>query len=937
MAINRRDFIGNSVYAALASPFITSRGLAALQGSRSRVHAGQDGSIHIGAGARSAIFRPRFSVLQSDEDPHLHVVLDPETNFRVPAWGSAGSRESMTDIFQASHVISIEAATAQVADGAVRWIFPPDQRFQLEAEIRLPADMPDPIIYVKFSALQPGWYSIGYTGAPEIEQEAVLWLWQPLVWQERRFPSRSFLSMEHMCSVPATFVKSAEGTVGIAIDPSEVPFRLPTFANSRFGVALRNAAGKAQPMVFAPVFGKPESHIEAGGTASLRFRIFLRDEEWFETFRHTAQDIFGFRDSRSNGPVSLNTTLDNMTDLVMNDDYCGWVPELKGFDYTTDVAGTVKVVSALHPLSLAIVRDSAETYFRRALPMIEYMMSRQKYLYSEAASITGQNASHLMKGPCAEVSELAALYSMSLDRTSVFSYYAKTLSRQPRRLNLEMVSEPDSFQNLLALYRMTEDAAYLDRARKAAEKYIENRIDNAQQDFQDVHVAAGGQFWTDFAPKWIDLLELYEATKDKRFLDAAEAGAREYTQYVWLQPPIPAGEVVANKGSEATMKPWNATHIPDRKPMRVAEQVVPAWRIAQAGLTPEASTTYADNPAVFLANFAPYMLRMSQYTGDKLFRSIARSAIIGRYENYPGYTICGEYTTLYQRRDYPLRPWKTLTYNNIYYNHILPQIIVLLDYLVSDAFVRSEGKIRFPSRYAQGYAYLQSKVYGDRKGEIYGETNVALYLPRGLVTIDHPEVNYIAAYGKDKLYLILMNQCDVAVRASLRLDPNVVPLDVERGYAAAVWHDNTASEPAKMIGGAVVASVSPQGITVLAIDGVSVFTEFQNLYFDPSAKPLSERSYRFTSSPFGKVNAMLISMGRSLETIYVWLEATEHGISEARLISKDANQASPLIDRHYPYEFSIPFTQGSTGFEFYIEAVRTDGSIARSDSILLQP
>ena len=49
--------------------------------------------------------------------------------------------------------------------------------------------------------------------------------------------------------------------------------------------------------------------------------------------------------------MSLNETLENTAAYAMNDTYSGWVEELKGFDYTTDVAGTVKVVSALHPLS----------------------------------------------------------------------------------------------------------------------------------------------------------------------------------------------------------------------------------------------------------------------------------------------------------------------------------------------------------------------------------------------------------------------------------------------------------------------------------------------------------------------------------------------------------------------------------------------------------
>jgi len=936
MTIDRRTFLSSSVYTALLSVVSKGRLDAERPEDTAKFHVEEDGSIQIALAGKTAMFRPRFSVLLSREDPQLHMVLDPETNFEVPSWRLHESGDRTSDLFQSAEIVSCEAKRAEIAGRNVQWIFDSDPRFRIEAEVQLPPGPSDPVISFKLIALAPGWYSIGYTGAPEIDPDAISWLWQPLVWQERRFPARPFLSMEHMCSLPGTFVKSGAGTIGVVIDPSEAPFRLPTFDNARFGVALRNAAGKAQPMGFVPVFGKPESKLSAGGRAALRMRIFLREEAWFDTFRHTARDIYGFKDYRSNGPASLNTTLDNMVDLVMNDTYCGWIPELKGFDYTTDVVGTVKVVSALHPLSLAIIRDNPEIYRRRALPMLEYMMSRQKYLYSDAESITGQNASHLMKGPCAEVSELAALYSMSLDRSAVFSHYAQVLSTQPRRLNLEMVSEPGSFQDLLAMYRMTGDAGYLEQARAAAEKYIAQRIDRTQSDFSDVHIAAGGQFWTDFAPKWIDLLELFETTQDRRFLEAAEAGGRLYAEYVWLQPQVPDREVVVNRGSQTSMTARNPTRIPERKPIRAPQQNVPAWRVAQIGLTPEASTTYQGNPAVFLTCYAPYMLRLSYYTGDNIFRDIARGAVIGRYENYPGYTIRDDYTTTYQRPDYPLRPWPELTYNNIYYNHILPQIALLMDYLISETFTRSQGKVMFPSRYAQGYAYLQSKVYGDRPGTIYGDGGITLYMPRALARIENPEVNYVSAYGKDTLYLILTNQSDRMLSTEIRLDPNVAPVDAARQYRVRVWRNNVASESTQMSGGRLTAALSPKGITVLAIDGLAIVSQFQYQYFDAGTPRLSDQSYCFVQSSFGQINAMLISMGKSLQTAYVWLEATEQEINAATLVYKNQDNWIRQTKRRYPYEFSLPFRDENTNFQFYVEAERADGSIVRSEQVELE-
>ncbi len=937
MSISHVSCLRRLLSPILFSLLLAGQSAAALENSRYGIRVENDGSVDITSQGHTAHFQPHFSILTSDADPALRMVRDEETAYDVPSWRLPNSAERTTDLFKAAEVAVVNATRAEVAGNTVQWTFPEQRRFRLQAQLVLAPGSQDPDIDFQFTALVAGWYSVGFTGSPEIDQSAITRLWQPMVWQERRFPSRSFLSMEFMCSLPAVFVQSKGYTVGLSVDPSEVPFRLPTMKDSRFGVALRNVEGHAQPMAFVPVFGMEDSHFVHEATVKLRLRVFVHGGDWFDAYRHVAQDIFGFHDYRHNGPASLNTTLDNMVDLAMNDTYSGWVPDLKAFDYSTDVPGTVKLVSALHPLSVAIIRDDQEIYRRRALPMIEYILSRQKHLYSVSDTITDQNPSHLMKGPCAEVSELSALYSMSLNRTPVFSHYAEVMSKTPRRLNLNTVSNGDSFQDELAIYRMTGDNNYLDRAKAKALSYIAQRIDQPQQDFKDVHVEEGGQFWTDFAPKWIDLLELYEGTRDRRFLSAAEIGAKEFAQYVWLEPTVPNRDVLVNRDSKTSVSPLlptgNVAHAP--QPIPAPEQIVPAWRVSQIGLTPEASTTYADNPAVLLTHYAAYMLRLSYYTGDSFFRDIARSAVVGRYENFPGYDIKGEFTTTNQRPDYPLRRWDQLTYNQIYYNHIWPNIVLLYDYLISDAFAKSEGKVDFPSRYAQGYAYLQSKVYGDRPGEVYGEHEVRLWMPGKFLEADQTEVNYIAGYGNNSLYLVLTNQSRNDLQVRLRLDPNIVPLDVNHDYKVRIWQDNRVSASMQLAQGQITVPVSAKGITVLAIDGLKIEPSFQSMYFDKEARPLSDQSYSTIASPFGPVTGMMFSMGRSLESVYVWLEATEKDLIEARLSYKEDGKWKRIVDAHYPYEFSLPFKETDPEFDFYVEGVRPDGSVVRSGQVNL--
>lgn len=933
---------------------------AVLQNAQYRIELLENGAVNIAAGASlERRFAPVFTILYAGEDPQLSYGIWKEAAYVVPSWKARQGARTM-DLYQAAaQRLTVQATGGTLKDHAVRWDFPANAAGKLDAELLLlPAG--DPQIRFRFTPKSGGWYSIGYTGAPAVSQKEIEAVWQPLVWQERRFPQESFLSVERMCSLPMASISSGGSTIAIVADPAEVPFRIPSFEDSRFGVLLRNSNGMAQPALFAPVLGSPganavrrdqtdawrygkyprpaipigpPSQMKAGEPFSFRLRLVLKAGGWYPAFRHVAETIYGFHDYRENTSGSLNETIENMIAFAMNDTYSGWVEDLKGFDYTTDVGGTVKVVSALHPLSVALLTDDREVFRRRALPIAEYLMSREKYLFSVATGIEHQNPSHFLRGPAAEVSELASLFLMSGRRSSVFRHYAEELNGKPRALNLMMISDGRSWQNELALYRMTGDKAHLEEARRGADRYIRERIDTLPTDFSDVHVEQGGQFWSDFAPKWIDLFELYEETHEPIYLKAAAAGAKEYATFAWLQPAIPDENVLVNPHDQVGVH----TSIPGIRltnPMRAAEQSVPAWRVSQVGLVPEASTTYGPNPAVFLAHHAAYMLRVGEAIGDPFLKAVARSAIIGRYSNFPGYDINGEYTTVYERPDYPLRPLKELTYNQIYYNHVWPQIALLFDYLISDITVRSGGQISFPSRYAQGYAYLQSKVYGDRPGVFYGNQGVRLWMPAKLLRIDSPQINYIAGYDHNSLYLALSNQCPRPVTAKIRLNSDLAPYSMQREYSVRVWHGRGISPPATMRAGEITVLIPASGLTAIAIDGIRVVPQFQQDVLSPG-ETLSDKSYNESQTPFGAVTGMLLSFGSADTSAYVWLAATEKEVRTARLHYRIGDSAwSVAEDSRYPYDFSLPIDSSVSSVSYWVEAVPESGAAESKSGII---
>ena len=167
------------------------------------------------------------------------------------------------------HRSSRRRARVPLADGGAAWTFAPTQHFTLEAEIRPVANEP-PRISWKFTARTPGWYTVGYTGAPASDPATADGFLQPLIWQEKRFPRAPLLSAESMGGLPLTLVTRAGVTHGLSVDPRESPFRLPTIANARFGVMLRNPKGQAQPAAFAPLLGQSDSRFAAGQSCDFR-------------------------------------------------------------------------------------------------------------------------------------------------------------------------------------------------------------------------------------------------------------------------------------------------------------------------------------------------------------------------------------------------------------------------------------------------------------------------------------------------------------------------------------------------------------------------------------------------------------------------------------------------------------------------------------------
>jgi len=416
-----------------------------LANDRYSVAPAADGAVQLTAkDAGSWTFRGDFVVLMAKADPKpvMRPGGIPRVSYNLITWQtsapSAGAKlttvkrsaaqagdgfddkildgdtqQRTADVFAAAPTTRVRATGVTRDGAALRFAFAEESDFTLGATLTLPAGDAEPVLAFTLTPKRAAYFSVGYTGAPAFATAELAENWQPFIWQEKRFPDRSYLTPAFECSLPATFVRKGHVTLGVVADADELPFSpLPLLDNSRFGVALRNAAGEAQPMVFAPMLGGAESKRTSGQAFTFKVRLFAGAGDITTAYETLARRLYGFRDHRRNAIATLNETLDNMIDYGMSH-YSWFIDELKGCSYSTDVPGAVKNVSSLNPLNLALVTDDEEIFQKRAYPILEFMLSREKFLFSLDAKQKIQSPSRALLGPCAPVSELATLYGIT--------------------------------------------------------------------------------------------------------------------------------------------------------------------------------------------------------------------------------------------------------------------------------------------------------------------------------------------------------------------------------------------------------------------------------------------------------------------------------------------------------------------------------------------
>ncbi len=797
--------------------------------------------------------------------------------------------------YQAGQRINLRAMASAREGNTITWRFPEQTGFTLSAAVVLPPGAGDPQIRYRLDVREAGFYSVAFTGMPWIEAAEILPVPQETI--GARPGDRNYVMSEAHVTLPRVHLATAEMNSALVIDPAESPFRLVedskavwTYAlasesNSRFGLMTEAGDGRVRPVAFTPIMGGYQSKMKPGDAYDFTVRYVLRSGSWMDTYKYIARDIYRFRDLRDNsGPGPLYRTLENLMDYLSERDagiYSMWHGEQKYYNYWSDQSGIFKPFSPLFALSAAIVTDDETFYRTRALPMVEFALSRRNNVfapYDVQASGMVSTLEAPLGSPYVDAGQLTSLDGMFRNRTYAFSHYAA--KRGPGK---------NPFMHSLAQYRASGRREFLAEAEK--------KVDVARAGF-------------------MDLLELYEETGKEIYLRAAVTNAYRYVVVQNLFPAVPDEMVRVDPGNVAPVhghayqrhEDWGFAR---PQPVRAPEQIVPAWRVSLIG-----TELSAYRGGYWLNNHAQLM-RLATYAKDDFLRDLQRWAMVGRYANYAGDFRSNRHSLVGELADAPRHYIYDLNYSTFNPGHGCEWVGAVIDFIVSDLFNRSGRQIDFPSRcmYDSGF---RVKVYGDRPGRFYDENNVRLWLPRHLLEADNQQVDYAAAHGNGKFYVAFWNQSFRPEKVSVNLNRALV--EVSGAHRARVWSDNVDKGTVTITDNILNFEIAPKGIVAYAIENAKVAPGLQTKMSAPDAVKLGADSLVTTNAPFGHVTAMLLTLGKGLTSSFIYTDAPATNVISATLRYRQGE--GPWAERTdviYPFEFSTDIDESKGSFQCVLE------------------
>lgn len=826
-------------------------------------------------------------------------------------------------------------------DGAkVRLAFYPQPAGKFSATWELRPGEHTARVALEFVPAQSGNFALGYhlfcrTPAAEVEEVLL-----PMMWHGKRFPAQPVTLMQTHTPTPVALLQLAGGRVlGVCGAAEEIPFAWPERRQPLFGLLLRSVTGAAQPAIYGPVPGTERARCAAGAPLRFAFRVLAQGGDWYAGYRTAADEVFGWRDYRTNVGTSLTEAALNMIDLVMDDNFGGWWERAKG-PYQIETLNGVTHASPLTALELYRLTGNEELYRRRALPTMEYALSRSNPHFSPEPAHTGlMYPAGSLSGPISiyGTTTYGGFWELAQRRTAAFGEIA--LPTNGVKVS-SGYGHPQEFEDWLARHLLTGEPGALDKARQLADAYLQKQVLTPSA----IELTPEPFFNVSFVPDWEGLLRMWEVTGEKKYLDGAARGARQLMTSVWTQPAPPAGEMTVHPGGVCIASSpktlwWKG---PDmfrlgfpRQPGDTPEHRTPAWIPSNVGLGFEQPVTYSrldsGGAMIYQSAWAPNFLRLAAATGDAQFETYARNATLGRWANYPGYYVVG-FTDLPLN---PRYPYQGPDVSCIYYHHILPHLAWTIDYLVAEAALRSGGKIAFPSQRQHGYVWFDSREYGQAPGQVLGVHDAWLWFDRGVARLDNPAINYLLAHTADQLCVVLMNENPRAEKLAVAFLPGQLGLAAGAAPQLAATTAEGAGVPVKFADLRAELEVPARGLVVLTLSGVHVTVAAHASV--PPLQNAAQPAIVVVPAPLKgiEVRAAALQVRPGPWDAYVWCTAKPDRVRKVVFHYQLGGAWQHVEDAAYPFELSVPVPDATHDFRFRAEITGIDGQTSTTPETLL--
>ncbi|QNK59584.1 OmpL47-type beta-barrel domain-containing protein [Paenibacillus sp. PAMC21692] len=841
----------------------------------------------------------------------------------------------------------------KVADNQIELSFANTQA-QLTVTFELDELADDPKVTLNATFPEAGAYSFLLYSGDGVNYEDYDTVTAPLLYVKKAVPDgASIIPDSYLFTPMATLHYTPEQskapgkqlTAGVVMDPTSVPQGFSYPDKSTFGLVLRDQESNVRPQLVAPLFGTESSLFDSGESYEVSFRIVNRLGSWYETLTHVSEKLFNFTDLRTNYFHSVNEAIYNATDLMMDDDYGGWDP-VNMAHYNMEERHLTTVSNAMTAVQRYLLTENEEILDERAAPTLAYLLSRQRYHFKTTNSPGGGN---YVPNPPSTMGGAVTNYSASV----YGGLYEMTQGRMPFLMDTAIESAKETANlagvaDQAALHKYIGDAEYLAKVRALADQYLEtypNAPSNRERRF------VSGFIYGDYIPMVTTFLAAYEATGEQKYLDAAEECARLLATGVWTTgyhndyattdytvDPVATAErpLVADRftfwwhGDEQWRlgNPDGSALPPQEAGPPLQAETAPGWLIAKAGMGTEHPRTPGHGNVITMNNWAGMLVKLSEYTGDPYFETMARNAMIGRFGNYPGYYQ--DRAIFHQMKaDYP---YVGPDYTSIYWHHIPVFISMLEDFLINSAWSKSERNIEFPSIYQSGYAYFASNQFGHAPGKFYNEDDMWLWLDRGIIDPDTVEIDYIAARKDGVLGLALMNEGNVSVTSTIALGEKV-PGGAGYSGTATVHEADGAVSTIAVTNGSFTIEIPAKGIRSVMLDIPGV-----------QAPAYANPDYVYSNNARGTVSEHTRGKGHVIQITpesyhsYVYISDRDDSTSKLTMKYRIGNGPEMTVENSgYPYEFLIKVDDPAQSFTYTLSATKTNGQTENLGGGTLKP